>query len=266
MQRDADGGIASTYAVAGRLESHLASLSPGSCDGRRMMQRLLRALALGCVLWGWLVAPASATEPTVGEVARAAAAVGSPATLWYAAGSLLSAGVLVILELHLPTHGLLGLGGLVAFLLGAFLLLAPPETALPLLAMLDANRHLIATAGGLFGLLGLVAVRAGLGVRRLPVFDPLAGLAGARGIAASALSPDGTVLVRRERWSAVAEGPPVGPGEPVEIVARDGLTLRVRRIAPIRAFGPGELPSQGSVRPGVRVEGDGSWTSNRYSD
>jgi membrane-bound serine protease (ClpP class) len=218
------------------------------------MQRLLRAVALGCALSGWLAAPASATEPAVGEAARVALTLGSPATLWYAAGSLVSSAILMILELHLPTHGLLGLGGLVAFLLGAFLILAPPETALPLLALLDANRPLLATAGGAFGLLSLVAVRASLGVRRLPVFNPLEGLSGARGVAASALAPDGTVLVRRERWSAVAEGPPVEPGEDVEIVAREGLTLLVRRIAPRRMLASGELPSQGAVRPGVRVE------------
>jgi membrane-bound serine protease (ClpP class) len=181
--------------------------------------------------------------------------------VWYAAGSLLSSAVLVVLELHLPTHGVLGVGGLVAFLLGAFLLLAPPETALPLLALLDANRPLLATGGGLFALLGLVAVRAGLGVRRLPVFDPLAGLTGERGVAASALDPDGTVLVRRERWSAVVDGPSVAPGEPVEIIAREGLTLRVRRIRSLSVYGSGELPSQGAVRPGVRVERDGSWSS-----
>jgi membrane-bound ClpP family serine protease len=230
------------------------------------MRRLFEAVALGCALCGWVTAPVSASEPTVGEVARAAVAVGSPATLWYAAASLVSSAILVILELHLPTHGLLGAGGLVAFLLGAFLLLAPPETALPLLVLLDANRPLLATAGGAFGILGLVAVRAGLGVRRLPVFDPLQGLAGARGVAASALAPDGTVVVRRERWSAVAEGPQVGPGEAVEIVAREGLTLRVRRIRPHGVTAFGELPSQGTVRPGVRVEGDGSWTSHRCSD
>jgi len=208
-----------------------------------------------------VTAPASATEPTVGEVARAVASVGSPATLWYAAGSLISSAVLVILELHLPTHGLLGLGGLVAFLLGAFLILAPPETALPLLALLDANRPLLAAGGGAFGLLGLVAVRASLGVRRLPVFNPLEELMGARGVASSALAPDGTVLVRRERWSAVVDGPPVGAGETVEIVGREGLTLRVRRIAPLVVLAPGELPSQGAVRPGVKVERAGSWRS-----
>jgi len=229
------------------------------------MRRFLGALSLGCALCGVLAAPAAASEPTVGEVAQAVAAAGSPASLWYAAASLLSAAVLVILEWHLPTHGLLGLGGLVAFVLGAFLLLAPPETALPLLTLLDANRPLFATAGGLFGLLGLVVVRAALGVRRLPVLNPLDGLTGARGVAASALSPDGTVLVRRERWSAVAEGRPVDQGEAVEIVARDGLTLRVRGIARIVVGGPGDLPSQGSVRPGVRVKRGESWTSNPRS-
>lgn len=218
------------------------------------MRRLLGAGALGCALFGWLAEPTSAMEPTVGEVARVAGAVGSPATLWYAAGALVSSSILVILELHLPTHGLLGVGGLAAFFLGAFLLLAPPETALPLLATLDANRSILVTLAGLFSLVGLMVVRAGLRARRLPVRDPLARLPGARGVAASALSPTGTVLVLRERWSAVAVGPPVAPGEPVRVVSREGLTLRVRRMTPSGAREPGALPAQGAVRPGMQVK------------
>jgi membrane-bound serine protease (ClpP class) len=229
-----------------------------------MMRRLLRATALGLALGGWLAAPASALDPTAGEAARVAGALGSPPTLWYAAGSLVSSAILVVLELHLPTHGILGLGGVAAFLAGAFLLLAPPETAVPLLAFLDANRPFFWTLGGLFGALGFVAARASLHVRRLPVLDPLGRLSGARGVASSALAPGGTVLVLRERWSAVAEGAPVGPGDEVEVVARDGLTLRVRRIGPVTAWEPGTLPSQGAVRPGVVVERTQSWTSSRH--
>ena len=179
------------------------------------MRRLLRALALGCALCGWLAAPALATEPTVGEVARAVTAVGEPGDALVRRRLAAERGRPGDPGVPSPTHGLLGLGGLIAFLLGAFLILAPPETALPLLALLEANRPLLAAAGGLFGLLGLVAVRAAWACGACQCSIRWRRLTGARGVAASALAPDGTVLVRRERWSAVAEGPPVGPGEAV---------------------------------------------------
>jgi membrane-bound serine protease (ClpP class) len=204
-----------------------------------------------------LAAPASATEPTVGEPATIVVAAGGSPAIWLAVALLICSVFLVLLELHLPTHGILGLGGVIAFLLGGFLLLATPATAGPVLALIEAHGSLLLAASVLFAGFGVVMVRAGLRARRLPVRDPLVRLSGARGVAASPLAPSGTVLVLNERWSAVATGAPVRPGEEVEVVARDGLTLRVRRTTPVGAMeldGLPALPAQGQVRPGVWVE------------
>jgi membrane-bound serine protease (ClpP class) len=181
-------------------------------------------------------------------------AADSLATTLFAIFMMLCSIALVVLELHLPTHGILGIGGVGAFLLGSFLLLAPPEIAGPVLTVLAANSGVLLSIGGLFAGFGVVAMRAGLRARHLPVLDPVTSLPGALAVTASALAPTGTVLVRRERWSAVVDGEPVGPGEQVEVVAREGLLLRVRRTGPtvLRTFET--LPSQGEVRPGVRVE------------
>jgi membrane-bound serine protease (ClpP class) len=54
------------------------------------------------------------------------------------------------------------------------------------------------------------------------------GLVHERGTARSPLVPRGKVFVHGEIWQAVAEEP-LAAGEPVEVVAVDGLTLRVRR-------------------------------------
>jgi membrane-bound ClpP family serine protease len=99
-----------------------------------------------------------------------------------------------------------------------------------------------------------MAMWAGVRARRLPVLDPLTRLAGARGVAASPLAPLGTVQVRNERWSAMSDGGPIHPGEEIEVVAREGLTLRVRRMGPSHVRDFESLPSQGEVRPGIRVE------------
>jgi membrane-bound ClpP family serine protease len=97
-----------------------------------------------------------------------------------------------------------------------------------------------------------LVLRASLRVHRLPVFDPLARVAGAHGVATSALTPDGTVRVLHETWSAMTTGSPIARGEAVEVVAREGLTLHVRPM--VRSGERGGLPSQGAVRPGVWVE------------
>ncbi len=53
------------------------------------------------------------------------------------------------------------------------------------------------------------------------------------GRAETALAPEGSVFVRGEHWTALADEP-IAAGERVEIVAVDGLRLRVRRAPPER--------------------------------
>ena len=215
------------------------------------MTRLLRSLALGFALWS-VAAPASAMDP-LADIGTAS----SLAMTLSAIFSMMCAIVLIVLEIHLPTHGILGVGGVAAFVLGTFLLLAPPETAGPVLTVLAANSGALLAISTIFAGYAVLVLRAGLRARRLPIVDPFLRLPGALGVAASPLAPTGTVLVKHERWSAVVDGEPVGPGEQVEVIAREGLTLRVRRMGPVHLRSFGTLPSQGEVRPGVSVERTG---------
>ena len=169
-----------------------------------------------------------------------------------AVGLLGCAVLLVLAELHIPTHGLHAIPGLAALLLGIFLLFAPAEATWPILALIAAHALLLLVLGAVFAGLLLLALRASLRVHRMPVVDPLAQVAGARGIVTSPLAPDGTVRVLHETWSAVTTGAPIARGEAVEVVAREGLTLHVRPMA--RRGERDGLPSQGAVRPGVWVE------------
>jgi membrane-bound serine protease (ClpP class) len=180
--------------------------------------------------------------------------LGNLPTNWGAVALLGLSLVLFLLELHLPSHGILGAGGAIAFLLGGLLLFASPTPVGPVFEAIAVNRWLLLSAGATFAAFFLLALRAGLRARRMPVFDSLEHLPGALGIAASSLAPGGTVLVLNEAWSAVSDGGTIEPGEEVEVVAREGLTLRVRRMASgfVREFET--LPSQGEVRPGVWVE------------
>ncbi|MCC6420638.1 MAG: hypothetical protein IT429_20565 [Gemmataceae bacterium] len=198
--------------------------------------------------------PGSFVPGIVGIVAiiLGVVALGSLPTNWGAVGLLLFALLLFLLEVHLPSHGVLGAGAVVAFLLGGLLLFSSSADAPPAVVV-EVNRWLLlasaATCTGFF----LVLVRLVLRARRLPIADPLARLVGSAGVTASALDPSGSVRVLSESWSAVSVGAPIPAGARVEVVARDGLTLQVRRLSPI-LVGSGEaLASQGEVRPGVQV-------------
>lgn len=133
---------------------------------------------------------------------------------------LLGAGMLVA-EAFLPTFGVLGVGGLVAFLIGSLFLFDRDATGIAV------SRSLVATAGGGVALIMLVIATLVVRSQRARVHGGAEGMIGEVGVVRSALGPAGTVVVRGEHWNAVAEAP-VPPGSSVEVVAVDGLTLRVR--------------------------------------
>lgn len=169
-------------------------------------------------------------------------ALGNLPTNWGAAALLSLSVLLFLLELKLASHGVLGAGGVLAFVLGGLLLFAPLTPVAPIFITVEVDRWLLLGLSGLLALFFLVALRAGLRARQMPVADPLLRLAGATGVATTPLSPEGTVLVLNEHWSAVAEGEAIRPGEAVEVVAREGLKLRVRRAThgTSREQAPGE--------------------------
>jgi membrane-bound serine protease (ClpP class) len=168
--------------------------------------------------------------------------LGNLPTNWGAVALICFAVLLFMLELHVPTHGVLGVGGVVAFVLGGLLLFAPFTPTAPVLGTLEVNHGLLFGLSGLLALFFLVALRAGLRARRLPRLDPLAHLTGARGLTTSRLEPGGSVLVGHEQWSAEAENGPIESGMLVEVVAREGLKLRVRRAASDGAGSSNEPP------------------------
>jgi membrane-bound serine protease (ClpP class) len=133
---------------------------------------------------------------------------------------------LLIAELFLPSFGTLGVGGIIAFVLGSLLLFDTAESDLTL----DAS-IVYAAAGTLAAftfLVGFLVMRS----QRRKAFLGQEGMIGEVGEVREPIEPGkpGRVLVRGEYWTALADEP-LGVGTAVEVTDVQGLRLRVRRVS-----------------------------------
>ena len=151
---------------------------------------------------------------------------------------LVLAAVLFFVETQMPGIGYFGAAGVVSLLLGGLLLFGdftrpdvqPPSFDPPTIRV---NLYLVlAVSIGVFALWMLVlrdilkSQKAGTTITTTP--DSIIGLTA---VAATALSPRGTVSLGGEEWTAVTSGErSVEQGTEVEIVKQDGLVLTVRQV------------------------------------
>jgi membrane-bound serine protease (ClpP class) len=147
--------------------------------------------------------------------------------------------VLFLLEFTVTSHGLLAVGGLICFVLGAFALYTAPGT--PTAPDVSVGTPLIVfmaliTAG--YVMLVLVTVVRARRRSRAYAFAYGAGGTstvppGSDGVVKTALTPLGVVYAVGEEWSARSEGSiEIAPGEHVRIVGQEGLTLIVEPVLP----------------------------------
>jgi membrane-bound serine protease (ClpP class) len=130
---------------------------------------------------------------------------------------------LLIAEIKVVSHGVLTAGGVVAMVLGSFMLYEAPEVGFRV-----SWTVILPTVGATAGLV-VWAVSAGV---RAMMKSPVTGTASMIGrvvVARSALGPEGQVQVDGEIWRAVSEGEAIPAGEKVRVTAVDGLTLKVSR-------------------------------------
>ena len=147
-------------------------------------------------------------------------------------GLIIFAMLLLLAELKVPSHGILTVGGVISFVLGAVLLM--DTSVAP--AIRTSWQVIIVMAVLLVLFFGFV-VGAGIRAHRRKVGTGGEGLQQARGRALGLLAPAGEVLVEGERWRARAESGSIAEGEEIEVVGQDGLTLLVRKRSVERATG-----------------------------
>jgi len=129
---------------------------------------------------------------------------------------------LFIAEYFTTSFGLLTAGGIIAMVMGSLILFSHSPG-------IEVNRGLIAgvTAGiAAFGIFVIGAIIRGQRRRKATGAE---GMMGKLAIAKTPLDPIGTVLAEGERWTAIAEGDKIGPGEEVIIDKIEELKLWVKR-------------------------------------
>ena len=141
---------------------------------------------------------------------------------------ILFALLLFIADIFSPTSGVLSGGGLIAFVLGAMILINVPDNA----PYLEISRAAIVAVAVFMGGFFLLVARAVARSRRRRAVTGQEALIGLRGRARTALNPEGLVFVDGELWSARSDDGEIKPGDPVEVVAVHGLRLTVRSLAP----------------------------------
>jgi len=137
---------------------------------------------------------------------------------------LLGAGLLIS-ELFVTSYGVLGIGGVIAFVFGSLFLVDTSQTNLAV------DRATIAGAAVAFSAivlgLGYLVIRE----RRRPAVTGREGLVGELGVVREAIEPGtaGSVRVHGELWRAVSDTP-LAPGTSVRVRAVTGLEVVVTGV------------------------------------
>lgn len=139
----------------------------------------------------------------------------------YAGLALIGLGiVLLIAEALAPGFGVLGLGGVIAFVIGSVILLDSPVPGMQVSVALIGG---IAFAASVAMLATLVMLGR---IRRRPVVSGSAGMIGEHGEVLADFNGEGDVFVHGERWKARAQQP-LHRGERIRVTGIDGLVLQV---------------------------------------
>lgn len=142
----------------------------------------------------------------------------------YAGVALILLGIaLMVGEAYQPSFGILGIGGVVAFIIGSVILM---DTEAPGYGI---DLSVILTFAISSVLVFVLLVGMAIKSRRRPVVSGSEQLVGANGLALSDFDKDGMVFVHSESWEAKTSAP-VQKDQRVRVTGLDGLTLSVEPV------------------------------------
>ena len=131
--------------------------------------------------------------------------------------------ILFIVDLNVPTHGILTAGGIISFMLGAFMLFDISSPVFRVSAVVIVGGALITAL--FFSFL----LRLGVKAQKNKIVSGAQGLIGKMGEARTKLDPVGQVFADGTYWVAVTEEGGIKPGDKVKIVGMEGLKVKVVR-------------------------------------
>jgi len=139
----------------------------------------------------------------------------------YAGAALVLLGIgLMVAEAHIGSFGVIGVGGIVAFVIGAIMMF--PTGAPGFTLSLSVVGATTAATAALFLLVLTMLLRS----RRRPIVTGKEGLLGAEGETVAWDGEEGRVRVNGEIWRARARRP-LQPGARIKVINREGLVLVV---------------------------------------
>lgn len=127
---------------------------------------------------------------------------------------------LFIAEAFITSHGVLGIGGAIAMLLGSVMLIDSPAP------MLRISWAVIIPAVGVSALLFIITVTVAVRVYREKPDTGADGLVGMQALAKTDILADGQVFMHGEYWNAWSDEP-IKKGEAVTVVSVQGLKVKV---------------------------------------
>lgn len=144
----------------------------------------------------------------------------------YAGMGLILLGVaLMVGEAFQPSFGVLGMGGLIAFVVGSIFLM---DTDVPGFGI---DISVIITSAIISALIFIVVIGMAIKARRRPVVSGSEELVGAEAVVLADFDRQGRVSIHSETWQALSSAP-LRKGQPVKVAGIEGLTLRVEPLEP----------------------------------
>jgi membrane-bound serine protease (ClpP class) len=162
---------------------------------------------------------------------------GSLSPNWIGLGLMALSFVFLVLDLRLPTHGVLTVGAVISLVIGALLFFNSggpyngPQVSL----------WVVLSMAAVIALISLVLITVVVRAQRRPVTTGVEGMIGAKATALTPLLPEGRVSYGGEDWAATLVGAAsLDAGAEVQIVNVEGLRLFVR---PVRSLPREEVPA-----------------------
>lgn len=160
-------------------------------------------------------------------------ALGSLPVNWAAVGLLVISVILFVVALLTDTEVIVTVAGLVPFILGSLLLFTPFRPETPIIPELRVSLWLILLMAAIIVFFSLIVLRAILNAMKNPPRMGGEKLVGVKGQAITDLSPDGTIKIQHQTWSATSVSGNVEEGQEVRVVSVKGVRLLVTPLKDI---------------------------------